>query len=503
MLKDYNIFYTETTQQKIVNSKECGEKGKNFPKFLLDFISLKEKTSDFVRHQDLIDNFDDENFVLFDNYSLLSSDTNASLIEFLKIKKIIQYVYKKHSAFFCKRCNTEFKKLTYDFLKDMFKNENPFLLMAFKIEKLTSEELEKFGINKIISKSQIFDIKNFKFSSTDFAIYKTIKFSDNKIKVNEFLDSLSKLDRCDVKIFVLESDKEKVKSIIDLKGYKKESSFICPKCFSVFTESSLEDKNVDYKYNGVFYDDFLKFSLNDILTNLKSVKQDTEILSGVIKRLEFLVQCDLGDLKAYVDIKELSFINYIKIFLSLISETLPAKKILVIKDISDELNFKEREDFVSKLRINFDKFIILSKRNSLEGADFVENKDFFNIKSYIELKGLKFLADIDNLYRKIVEIFLLSYDVKISNIKLSDFSKEKYNSFLNGEIKGEQFLKFKMFDLNFHQIMNTNIATLYDLFLGFSKVNVVLKKLCDMKMENDFLLDPISKITILNWGRIY
>lgn len=500
MSEDYNIFYKETTQQKFIKFKEDN---KNLPEFLSNFLSIKNLNDNgkYIPYQDIIDNFDNNNFVIFDKAPLFESDTQCKLSEFIKIQKIIEYLYERYAVPFCKKCNKECQKLSYEFLKNVFKDETSFLLIAFKIGVLKADKLENLGVNKIISNNIIHDIKDFKFLSSDFAIYKTLKFVDDEKKVNAFLESIHNISSYEVEIFIAD-DKKKVKNFINLKNYKKDLSFICPKCLKVVADSNIKNKNIDYKYNGISYDEFFKFSLLEVRDFFKNNNKKNDFSLNIIKRLDNLISFGLGKLKIDICIEKLSFVEYIKIFFAILKETLLSQKILVVKDIFDELNFTQQNDITSILQENFDNLIILLKKNIFKDSVFREYTDFFKLKSYIKEKNLKNLVDIDNLYKKITEIFLSSYDVKLSNFKLSDFSKCKYNDFINGKIKGEQFLNFRIFDLNFHQIMNTNIKSLYDLFIGFVKIEKCLKFLCDIDMGNNFLLDPISKISTINLEKI-
>ena len=521
MLENYNIFYIENTQAFLAKFEDRGLKGDFYP-FLSDINKIKNSINGFIPVKDLYDKFSNNNFFLIDLNTLflqsIKEDNKVKDISsFLNIKETINYLYKMYSAPYCKDCNQKALSFNLDILKDFLKQnlkkqKDDFMLCVCKsIKEKNIDELTKNGIGKAIVNNIVINIASDTLKNdTDeiLGILKTLKITNETLEKENKLESvvnfINDKSNDEFLLVLLDSNKKVIDKLI-LSNNKESKEYICPKCHKKFKPFSFKNTKDDYIYEGILYSDIFTKSLNAIFKQLEGLLnkdfEGKDVINGVYLRLENIFKFNKLNFNFETKITSLTFYDYFLVILGIILETLPKNITLVIKDILDYFDFKDREEILKKISENFNKACILSKNNLLDSkfnqAFIFKDLEFFILKEKCVSKKIKYVGEVNNLYKKIVKLFLNSYDVKASNLKESDFSIAKLNLFLDGKIESREkqsaFLEYRVLNKNFYELANYNLFDLKNIFIGFKDISNELEKLCDLGLDDAFLLSYVCE----------
>ncbi len=552
MSKDYNIFYKDKTSNNIVKLKEdlssnlnsnLAVSSGNSPFFNILKLS---KFNTFKRLEMRLQDFENKGFFLVDFNTLFAQNLNEDILSFLNIKEAVNYLYETYSVPYCTDCKKTLSKFSISGLKDIILNaqnlnsscRNLMLIISFKISNTKSERLEKLGIFKIINNLQIKELSEFNNAFNDafnkdkalknsFAIYKTHKIKNinddnesikifNSIKeLEEKLEEIpekkleNKLGEKEIKLFFFDNDKQELVEEREISF----NDFVCLECnktFKPFISVDIKyNKNVKYNknikynkkeeyiYNDLPYSSFSLLPIKDLTKNINDkLKSDSflgrEILVAIKDRLELLNKFLVSNVSLNTLMKNLSFNDFFKIMLSVIFKALPKNVSLVIKDIFDCLEKKEKGEFLKLVNENFENYFLLSKNEILSKESVpifnIKEYNFFTLQEKVKNKKVKILGDYDNLYKKIVKLYLSSFDISSSNLKERDFSLSKLNTFLDGKEEGEHFVKYKVLGVSFIELISMNIESLKDTLQSFKNISKSLEMLCDLGLGDEYLL---------------
>lgn len=522
MFSNYNIFYKENTLEKLPFLLKTKKDFCDFP--YLNNKYFNSENSKFVTRNEIISDFEKQGIFFVDLGTLFMQELNKDLGDFFNIKDAINYLYKNYSSAYCVNCNKEASKFNEDILKSLilnFKSTSDFLvLITYKInckniDDLINEGTTKVILNDVNGNNALLELnsnrinndilKNFVYAiNYSFNVKDDFKNDDAiKKKIQKATSLINTLKDKEIKIFFLHDDK-----LHEALAFNN-SELMCPCCFKKFVSFNDSLKESDYIFNGILYSSFFNLEISKLSSLLdKSISDaiNSKIFDAINVRIKSLVSVRLKSKTLMTKVNELSFFDYFKVILSVILETMPKNVTLLIKDIFDYLSKNEVEEALEILNKNFENYFLLSKNDILNNtfAPFYDFKklSFFNINESYQAKKIKYLGEVNNLYEKIIILFLNSFDVKASTLAKKDFSISKLRSFIEAKeegenVSGEAFTKYTILNFNLYELANLNFYSLLKVFSSFKDIANIINGLCENKLGDKYLLSSVKESVIV------